>query len=148
MLARSGLLGEMTDATQHCPQRHARMRATGGRRVLGAFNVESPLRQTRVLAPLQFDAFLTAVPGVGLQQFSDDMEIIADRVALHEPAAEKTTERPEEAEDPLPKVLQAVWGMPYADDAGSSSPSSQGLAKMMVVIVKVSKSAGFDRVQR
>ena len=44
--------------------------------------------------------------------------------------------------DPLACVGSAVRGMPYADDAGIVSKSSEGLAKMMTVIVTVFEAAG------
>ena len=36
-------------------------------------------------------------------------------------------------EKPSARVRRAVWGMPYADDAGIVSKSAEGLAKMMAV---------------
>ena len=44
--------------------------------------------------------------------------------------------------DLLACVRRAVWGMPYADDAGIVSKSAEGLAKMMIVIVTVFEAAG------
>ena len=39
-------------------------------------------------------------------------------------------------------VRKAVWGMLYADDDGVVSKSSEGLTKMMTVIVTVFEAAG------
>ena len=43
---------------------------------------------------------------------------------------------------PLACVRRAVWGMLYVDDAEIVSKSTEGLAKMMTVIVKVFEEAG------
>ncbi len=45
-------------------------------------------------------------------------------------------------EAPLEKVRRAVWAMLYADDAGVLSRTSEGLARMMAVIVETCQEFG------
>ena len=110
------------------------------------FEVGQGLRQGCVLSPLLFGIFFTAVLTVVLQRFSEDPAILADLVHLKEPP---TSMGPEPAMDCVRRV---VWGMLYADDACIVSRSPQGLAKMMEVIVEVSRAflcvSRFDKEDR
>lgn len=64
-----------------------------------------------------------------------DPGVHANLVHLHDPAAEGTTEGPEESKVPRAEMMRAVWGMLYADDACIVSLSSQDLAEMMAAMV-------------
>ena len=86
-----------------------------------------------MLSPLLFNIF-AAVLNVILQRFSEESAILAELVHPKEPS---TSMGPEPAMD---YVRHAVWGMLYADAACIVSRSSQGLAKMMEVIVKVCRA--------
>lgn len=104
-----------------------------------SIDVEQGRRQWCVLAPLLFNIFFAAVPRVVLQRPSEDLEILAGLVHVHEPAAEGATDGAEKSDDPLVKVMRAVRGILYADDAGIVSLSSQELASVMTIIVEICK---------
>ena len=72
-------------------------------------------------------------------RFSEDPDIVRDLVHLEENLEENAAR---ESSDPLACVRTAVWGMLYADDAGIVFKSSEGLVKMMTVIVTVFEAAG------
>ena len=80
---------------------------------------------------LLFNIFFAAVTKVVLQRFSEDGAILENLVFL----AEGSGGGPDDTR--LDRVRRAVWGMPYADDAGTVSRSPVGLARIMTVIVEV-----------
>ena len=45
-------------------------------------------------------------------------------------------------QEPLARARRAVWGVLYADDAGTVSKSAEGLAKMTTVIGTIFEAAG------
>ena len=76
---------------------------------------------------------LCAVIIVVLQRFAEDPLIVPDLLYFDDaPKGEDGRPRKEET---LEMVRRAVWGMPYADDAGVVSTSSRGLTRMMGVVV-------------
>ena len=87
-----------------------------------------------MFSPLLFNIFFTAVLNVVLQRFSEEPAILAKLVHLKEPSKSMG---PEPAMD---YVRRAVWSMLYADGTCIVSRSSQGLAKMMEVIVEVCRA--------
>ena len=93
-----------------------------------------------MLAPLLFNMFVTAVLRVAEKRFLAVAPITDNMVQLQrkEKGEMKGTSRTgnvdgrrgEEEEE-----MQRLWGMLYADDAGIASRSSEGLERMMTVIV-------------
>ena len=100
-------------------------------------SVRIGLRGSKVygkLSPLLFNIFFTAVLNVVLQRFSEDQAILAELVHLKEPSTSMGLE------PAMNYVRRAVWSMLYANDACIISRSSQGLAKVMKVIVEVCRA--------
>ena len=98
------------------------------------FKVEQRLRQGWVLSPLLFNILFAAVLTVALQKFSEDTVILAELVYLKEPPTSMGSE------PAMDCIRRAVWGVLYADDACIVSRLSQGLAKMMDIIVEACRS--------
>ena len=72
-----------------------------------------------------------------LTRFSEDPDILKDMVHLQEDLGGNGEEV-----EPLACVRSSIWGMLYADDAGSVSTSAEGLAKMMTVTATIFEAAG------
>ena len=87
-----------------------------------------------MLSPLLFNIFFTDALTAVSQRFSKDTVILTELVHLKE---QPTSMRLESTMD---NVRRAVWGMPYAVDAGIVSRSPQELAKMVEVIVDVCRA--------
>ena len=114
----------------------------------GKFDVGQGLRQGRVLAPLLFNMFFTAVLRVAEKRFLADAAITDYMVQLqrkkekgekkgHSRTGKIDGRRGEEEEE-----AQRLWGMLYVDDAGIVSRSSEGLEGMTAVIVTACSAFG------
>ena len=111
------------------------------------FDVGQGLRQENVLAPLLFNMLFTAVPRVAEKCFLADAAITDNMVQLQrkEKGEKKGTSRTGKVDGQRGKegeTVQRLWGVLYADDAGIISRSSNGLERMMTVIVTVCWSFG------
>ena len=99
------------------------------------------------LAPLLFNMFLTAVLRVAEKRFLADAAITNNMVQLQrkEEGEKKGTSRTGRVGGRRGKEggeVQRLWGRLYADDAGIVSRSSEGLERMMTVIVTACSSFG------
>ena len=106
------------------------------------FDVGQGLRQRCVLAPLLFNMFFTAVLRVAEKRFLADAAITDSMVQLQRKkkkgekrGTSRTTGKVDGRRGKEEEEVQRLWGMLYADDAGIVSRSSEGLERMMMVIV-------------
>ena len=100
-----------------------------------------------MLAPLLFNMCFTAILCVAEKRFLADAAITDNMVQLQreEGREKKGTSRTGKIDRRRGKEgdeVQTLWGMLYADDAGIVSRSSEGLVRMMTVIVTTSSSFG------
>ena len=92
--------------------------------------------------------FFTAVLRVAEKRFLADAAITDNMVQLprKEKGEKKGTSRTGKVDGRRGKKggeVQRLWGMLYADDAGIVSRSSEGMERMMMVIVTACSSFGF-----
>ena len=131
MFARFGLPDKMlTVIRQFHEGMRARVRTDDGE-YYEWFDVTQGPRQGCVLSLFLFNIF-AAVIHVVLVRFSEEPKMARDLVHLEEELEEDVVGV---NSDPLTRVRRVVWGMLYADDAGTVTKSAEGLAKMMNVIV-------------
>ena len=78
----------------------------------------SLMRQGCVMSPPLLNIFFAAVTHAVVVRFSEDPDIVRDLVHLEEDLEENAAGV---SSDALACVRRAVWGMPYADDAGNVS---------------------------
>ena len=111
------------------------------------FGVGQGLRQGRVPAPLLFNMFFTAVLRVTEKHFLADAAITDNMMQLErkEKGEKKDTSRTGKVDGRGGKEeeeVQRLWGVLYAEDADIVSRSSEGLERMMTVIVTASSAFG------
>ena len=100
-------------------------------RCLKWFEVAKGLRQGCILSPILFNVFFTALLLVAPEEFSKEVDILADIIHLQE---QPSKVGPETA---LECAQRAIRGVLYADDACIVSRSPRGLRRMMTVFVEV-----------
>ena len=111
------------------------------------FDVGHGIRPGCVRASLLFNMFFTAVLRVAEKRFLADAAITDKMVQLQrkEEGEKKGTSRTGKFDGRRRKEGEGVprlWGMLYADDAGILSRSSEGLERMMTVIVTACSLSG------
>ena len=110
------------------------------------FDVGQGLRQGCVHAPLVFNMFITAILRVAEKGFLADAAITDNVVQLQrkEGGEKKGTSRTGKVDGRKGKEggggVQILWGMLYAGDTGIVWRSSEGLERMMTVIVTARSS--------
>ena len=111
------------------------------------FDVGQGFRQRCVLAPLLFNMFFTALLRVAEKCFLSDAAITDNTVQFQrkkQKREKKGTPRTGKVDGRGGKEeeVQRLWGMLYADDAGIVSRSSEGLERMMTVMVTACSALG------
>ena len=148
VLARFGMPPKMLAAIlQFHDGAQARVRLDDGVRS-DKFDVGQGLRHGCVLAPLLFNVFFTAVLRVAEKRFFSGAPITDNMLQLQQKMEEgekKGTSRTGKFDGRGGKEeeeVQRLWGMLHADDAGIISRSSEGLERMMTVIVTACSAFG------
>ena len=112
------------------------------------FDVLQGLRQGYVLAPLLFNMFFTVVLRVAekrtwLMQPSRTTGQLQRKEEKGEKTGSSRTGKVDGRTGTEEEKVQGLCGMLYADDAGIVSQSSEGLERMMTVIVTACSAFGF-----